>query len=103
MDGAVPRFSVDSGSDCKLCHVNPSGSGLCNNYGASIFVPDDLPMQFMAQQTGENPWTGKINSTLRVGGDVRIQQMIYTAGSSFLGFTLIPAYPMGTNLFSITA
>ena len=38
---SIPRFSLIEGSSCKLCHVNPNGGSLRNDYGI-IIGSDDI-------------------------------------------------------------
>lgn len=69
---AVPRFAVDNGYSCNLCHVNPSGGGLRNDYGSSIYGANELVMDRNKKFSRDN-WDGFVNDYLRVGGDIRFQ------------------------------
>ncbi len=40
---AFPRFAAKYNQRCGLCHVNPTGCGMRNTYGAEIFSQNDLP------------------------------------------------------------
>ena len=39
---SLPRFSLQEGEGCHLCHTNPSGGGLRNGYGVEEFGNDTL-------------------------------------------------------------
>ncbi len=65
---ALPRFAVQEGASCNLCHVDPNGGSLRNDYGMSVtsFELSNLPGS--DRVTG---YTGIINEHLRLGGDIR--------------------------------
>lgn len=62
---ALPRFSLQKGQGCVLCHVNPSGRGPRNVYGADVFGARELPTQI------GKALEGQLNRDFRVGGDFR--------------------------------
>lgn len=65
---SLPRFALQEGTSCNLCHVNPSGGGLRNDYGISV------ASQERSKYTGGplgTSYTGMINDHLRIGGDIR--------------------------------
>ncbi len=66
--GALPRFALQEGISCNLCHVNPSGGGLRNDYGISVASHEIARSEGGKLTSG---YTGMINQYLRVGGDVR--------------------------------
>lgn len=39
---ALPRYTAQYGQDCRLCHVNPTGGGLRNDYARQEIVPLEL-------------------------------------------------------------
>jgi hypothetical protein len=39
---ALPRYSARYEQKCSLCHVNPSGGGLRNEYASERLVPDEI-------------------------------------------------------------
>jgi hypothetical protein len=39
---ALPRYTAQYGQDCRLCHVNPTGGGLRNDYARRDLVPLEL-------------------------------------------------------------
>ena len=74
---ALPRFSVENGVSCNLCHVNPTGAGLRNDYGISLFSMEELPMEKGMKFTDED-YTGTIQENLRFGADLRFQILSHT-------------------------
>ena len=74
---ALPRFAVQEGAYCNLCHVNPTGGGLRNDYGTTVFALEELPMQAM-QKFGNEDWDGFVGEFLQIGGDFRVLGLAYT-------------------------
>jgi len=65
---AEPYLAVQQGYKCIQCHVNPTGGGLRNEFGA-VFSQNVMPANAMP---GSLPaWSGKIGDHLRLGGDLR--------------------------------
>jgi len=73
---ALPRFAVQNGSSCMACHVNPTGSGLRNDYGSNVVALEELPFKRW-QAKGDEDWDGTIGDHLQVGGDFRVQGIQY--------------------------
>ncbi len=69
---ALPRFAVQNGASCMACHVNPTGSGLRNDYGSNVVALEELPFKKW-QSKGDEDWDGTIGDHLQVGGDFRMQ------------------------------
>ncbi len=65
---ALPRFAVQEGVSCNLCHVDPNGGSLRNDYGISVASSELSKTQSGDRTAG---YTGMINDHLRVGGDMR--------------------------------
>jgi len=65
---AIPRYALESGTSCILCHVDPSGGGLRNDYGISYGL-DDLSAKVPDRLSG---YSGIILKHLQFGGDFRI-------------------------------
>lgn len=65
---AEPYLAVDRGLKCAACHVNPTGGGLRNAFGAvfaqRLMAANTLPESFPT-------WTGGLHERLRVGADLR--------------------------------
>jgi hypothetical protein len=66
--GAEPYLAVQEGYKCNVCHVNPTGGGLRNEFGvtyAKVLLPESTVDDTL------DKWTGKVLDVLRVGGDLR--------------------------------
>ena len=73
---ALPRFAVSNGSSCIACHVNPTGSGLRNDYGSNVVALEELPLERWLDK-GNEDWDGYISDQLQIGGDFRLQGIQY--------------------------
>ena len=73
---ALPRFAVQNGLSCIACHVNPTGSGLRNDYGSNVVALEELPLERWLDK-GNEDWDGYISDHLQVGGDFRLQGIQY--------------------------
>src|SRR5580700_5380199 len=65
---AEPYLAVMMGYKCNVCHVNPTGGGLRNEFGvtyAKVLLPANTVDNAL------DSWTGKITDRLQVGGDLR--------------------------------
>ncbi|MEE9190756.1 MAG: hypothetical protein V3U16_08310 [Candidatus Neomarinimicrobiota bacterium] len=67
-----PRFAVQNGTSCGLCHLNPTGGDLRSDYGISIVSLDELP----ADKSFTSNYSGIINEFITFGADFRIQSLI---------------------------
>lgn len=67
---ALPRFAVQTGSKCQACHVNPSGGGMRQAFGAQ-YGREELPVQTWAQEFELEDVTTLITNVLGVGADFR--------------------------------
>lgn len=65
---AEPYLAVQNGYKCVVCHVNPTGGGLRNDFGV-IYSENLLPARNVPAAL--SAWTGQIASFLRMGGDLR--------------------------------
>jgi hypothetical protein len=65
---AEPYLAVQEGYKCNVCHVNPTGGGLRNDFGIT-YAKLLLPAETL--DNALDSWTGKITDRLRVGGDLR--------------------------------
>jgi hypothetical protein len=65
---AEPYLAVLEGHKCNVCHVNPTGGGLRNDFGLS-YAKVLLPAQTLDSTL--DAWNGKIGEHVRVGGDLR--------------------------------
>ena len=73
---ALPRFAVQNGASCMVCHVNPTGGGLRNDYGSNVVALEELPFKRW-QAKGDEDWDGTVGDHLQVGGDFRVQGIQY--------------------------
>ncbi len=65
---AEPYLAVEQGYKCNVCHVNPTGGGLRNDFGmtyAKLLLPAETVDDAL------DSWNGKITDRLHVGGDLR--------------------------------
>ncbi len=75
---ALPRFTLDAGSRCSNCHVNPQGGGLRSNSGwymmnttrSGMITWDKLGLQKVNDAESNTFFDGR----LTLGGDLRIQE-----------------------------
>lgn len=87
---ALPRFALMAGTRCASCHVNPTGGQMRNEYGASFFSVDALPVRSSVAAEGEQDSTmesdeeeeeftfsAKISDNISIGADYR-SQFIYS-------------------------
>ena len=65
---AEPYLALLEGYKCNVCHVNPTGGGLRNDFGTT-YAKVLLPEQTV--DAAFDKWTGKIGDIVRVGGDLR--------------------------------
>src|SRR5258708_2851520 len=62
---AEPYLAVLEGYKCNVCHVNPTGGGLRNDFGVT-YAKVLLPAETL--DNALDSWTGKLTDRLRVGG-----------------------------------
>ncbi|HEY2683342.1 MAG TPA: hypothetical protein VGI93_07540 [Steroidobacteraceae bacterium] len=65
---AEPYLAVEEGYKCNVCHVNPTGGGLRNDFGVT-YAKVLLPEQSIGPEFDK--WNGKVADILHVGGDLR--------------------------------
>src|SRR5882757_5304531 len=76
---AEPYLAVMTGYKCNVCHVNPTGGGLRNEFGvtyAKVLLPAETVDNTL------DAWTGKVTDRLQVGGDLRTDWSRVTAPNS---------------------
>jgi hypothetical protein len=73
---AEPYLAVLEGYKCNVCHVNPTGGGLRNEFGLT-YAKVLLPAETL--DSALDSWTGKLTDRLRVGGDLRADWTRVTA------------------------
>lgn len=73
--GALPRFSLLTGTRCSACHFNPQGSGIRNELGWSTMnqvgalQPADIGLEALYEAETNTLWDGLVT----VGLDARLQ------------------------------
>jgi hypothetical protein len=65
---AEPYIALQTGYKCNVCHINPTGGGLRNDFG-TLFSKVLLPESTVDDKL--DAWTGKLADIVRVGGDLR--------------------------------
>lgn len=68
---SLPRFAVRSGAKCQSCHVNPTGGGMRNFYGATFYGREALPIKSWEEQYGLEDFTTQLNDFISLGADFR--------------------------------
>ncbi|MBI2897857.1 MAG: hypothetical protein HYY06_30140 [Deltaproteobacteria bacterium] len=68
---AMPRFAVQTGAPCSLCHVNPTGGGSRSAYGRGVFARQILQANLGAPRTGFPLIDPVIGDFVALGADVR--------------------------------
>ena len=69
---SLPRYSLQEATSCMSCHVNPTGSGMRNDYGSNIYSLEELPLERYVSE-GDEDWDGYITNNVQLGGDFRVQ------------------------------
>ncbi len=65
---AEPYLAVDMGLKCGACHVNPTGGGLRNAFGA-LYSQQLMPANKLPEAVPT--WTGALHERLRLGTNLR--------------------------------
>ncbi len=66
----LPRFAARTGSKCQSCHVNPSGGGMRQTFGAQ-YGREELPVPGWSQEFELEDVTTLLTNVLGVGADFR--------------------------------
>ena len=88
---SLPRYSIQESSGCINCHINPTGSGMRNDYGSNVYSLDELSIRKWIN-TGDEDWDGYISDNIQIGGEFRIQ--------SYDGQDKNRIFPMQIDLYS---
>ncbi|MGH8220268.1 MAG: hypothetical protein ACREUT_17145 [Steroidobacteraceae bacterium] len=73
--GGEPYLAAQNGFKCSQCHVNPTGGGMRNTFG-NVFAQTLMPMKHI--DTGQDIWTGALNSFIGIGGNMRYDWSLTT-------------------------
>ena len=88
---SLPSYSIEEGSGCINCHVNPTGGGMRNDYGSNIYSLDELSIRKWIKNN-EKEFDGFIKDNIQIGGEFRIQ--------SYDGQKESSIFPMQIDLYS---
>lgn len=82
---ALPRFAARTGAKCQSCHVNPSGGGMRQIFGAQ-YGREKLPVPEWGGKSELEDFSTLLTSFVGVGADFRtlyfLRQLPDTGGSS---------------------
>jgi hypothetical protein len=69
---AEPYLAIQQGYKCVMCHVNPAGGGMRNEFG-NIFAQNVMPARRMDIGGGADAdgWTGAVSRFVGIGGNLR--------------------------------
>ncbi|MFN3821854.1 MAG: hypothetical protein ACK4OO_05920, partial [bacterium] len=84
---AVPQYAVRYGQTCGLCHINPTGGGMRNLYGAQFFSYMDLPWKELDDFSKLEEFNPQFGRHFQMGADFRGQYYFSNRdeeGNSFL-------------------
>ncbi|MBM4130744.1 hypothetical protein FJ250_06915 [bacterium] len=78
---ALPRYTAQYGQDCRLCHVNPTGGGLRNDYARRDLVPLELASR--GAPAADDAPTGALAlpAGMAVGADLRTLAWLEEGGA----------------------
>ncbi|MEZ5065576.1 MAG: hypothetical protein R3B81_12660 [bacterium] len=79
---ATPRYSLEAGQNCTLCHQNPSGGGMRSAYATQYLIPERFALRAPARLPDP-----QIGADLSVGADARtffLWQEDRTSGGDFV-------------------
>lgn len=93
LSSALPRFALMAGAKCASCHVNPSGGQMRNDYGATSFSVDALPLRTVKSEGEENEedafiFNPKLSENISIGADYR-SQFIYDKAADASTFQMM--------------
>ena len=67
---SLPRFSSQMNLPCQSCHINPSGGGMRNTFGAN-FGRDDISVKAWQEEYALEDFSTKLTNFLSYGADFR--------------------------------
>jgi len=67
---ALPRFAAQTGLKCQSCHINPSGGGMRQSFGAQ-YGREELPVPTWSKDLGLAEYTTQLTNFLGLGADFR--------------------------------
>ncbi|MEE8410477.1 MAG: hypothetical protein V3T05_12800, partial [Myxococcota bacterium] len=69
--GAVPRFAVQQGAGCSLCHANPTGGGARTDYGRGVYARQVLSMNLTFADEAVPLVDPTLGGNVAIGADLR--------------------------------
>ncbi len=72
--GAVPRYSLQYGQNCVLCHASPTGGGLRSLYASQFLVPEEIAARGWHDDGTEgalSEFSPQLSPNITVGVDAR--------------------------------
>ena len=69
---ALPRFASRMGLACSSCHVNPSGGGMRNAFGAASYGREDLPIPTWQDEYSLDGFSAQLTPFVSIGADFRM-------------------------------
>lgn len=78
---ALPRFSARTGMKCQSCHVDPSGGGMRQAFGAQ-YGREELPVPAWSDGASTESLTNIITNVLGVGADLRTLYLVRSVPDS---------------------
>ena len=67
---SLPRFSSRMNLPCQSCHINPSGGGMRNTFGAN-FGRDDISVKAWQEEYALEDFSTKLTNFISYGADFR--------------------------------
>jgi len=68
---ATPKFASRMNLPCSSCHINPTGSGMRNSFGANSYGREDLPVPTWQDQFDLDGFSTQLSKFIAVGADIR--------------------------------
>ncbi len=69
---AEPRFALRQGAPCAMCHVDPAGGGMRNDYGRGVYSAAKLAADWATPAAGQGVFDGRLSDGVAAGSDVRL-------------------------------
>lgn len=68
---ALPRFAARTVAKCQSCHVNPTGGGMRNFYGATAYGRETLPVKSWQEDFALEDFSNQLTEFISYGLDFR--------------------------------
>lgn len=79
---ALPKFASRLNLSCQSCHINPTGGGLRNAFGATSYGPEELPIPTWQEEFALEEFSTQLNDFISVGADFRTLFFSQDAGNT---------------------